>query len=43
MELTGEGTFDNYNEPVTIPEAPDDAVSMAEFFAGMFATETTAP
>jgi len=43
MELTGEGTFDNYNEPVTIPEAPDDAVSMAEFFAGMFATETAAP
>jgi hypothetical protein len=43
MELTGLATFDNYNQPVSIPEAPDDAVSMAEFFAGMFSTETPAP
>lgn len=43
MELTGEGTFDGYNEPVSIPEAPEDAVSFAEFFAGMFASETPAP
>lgn len=42
MELTGEATFDNYNEEVEIPDAPDDAVSMAEFFAEMFAEETPA-
>lgn len=40
MQLTADATFDNYNRPVPIPDAPADAISFEELFADLFPEET---
>jgi hypothetical protein len=35
FDMTLDGTFDNYNQPVEIPDAPPNAVSISKAFGGV--------
>jgi hypothetical protein len=39
VDLTGQTTFDNYNAPAPIPEAPADPITFEELFADWFGVE----
>jgi hypothetical protein len=43
MELSGDATFDNYNKPAPIPDAPKDAVSISDFFKEVHPVDTDTP